>query len=132
MSVIGPRPLLIQYLPLYSDKQKHRHGLLLGLSQVIGQISIWPYLKKHVHFVKPKFYLMKRQMVSMAVLFIPQIAVSLYKLMDKIMIGEFCTKSQLGYYEYASRAIFYIRRRDRCPCICVQICESYGTQPSEI
>lgn len=25
MSLVGPRPLLVQYLPLYSEKQKHRH-----------------------------------------------------------------------------------------------------------
>lgn len=82
-----------------------KYGLLLGLSQAIGQVAIWPYLKKYVRFVKPQFHLMKRQIASMAVLFIPQIAVSLYKLMDKIMIGEFCTKSQLGYYEYASMVV---------------------------
>ena len=43
MSVIGPRPLLIQYLPLYSDKQKHRHDVRPGLSgyaQVNGRNSI--------------------------------------------------------------------------------------------
>lgn len=27
MSLIGPRPLLVQYLPLYSEKQKHRHDV---------------------------------------------------------------------------------------------------------
>ena len=32
MSLIGPRPLLVQYLPLYSEKQKHRHDVRPGLS----------------------------------------------------------------------------------------------------
>lgn len=32
MSVIGPRPLLIQYLSLYSEVQKHRHDVRPGLS----------------------------------------------------------------------------------------------------
>ena len=43
MSVIGPRPLLIQYLPLYSEKQKQRHDVRPGLSgyaQVNGRNSI--------------------------------------------------------------------------------------------
>lgn len=43
MSLIGPRPLLVQYLPLYSDKQKHRHDVRPGLSgyaQVNGRNSI--------------------------------------------------------------------------------------------
>ena len=43
MSLIGPRPLLVQYLPLYSDKQRHRHDVRPGLSgyaQVNGRNSI--------------------------------------------------------------------------------------------
>lgn len=43
MSVVGPRPLLVQYLPLYSVAQRHRHDVRPGLSgyaQVHGRNSI--------------------------------------------------------------------------------------------
>ncbi|EOT2902272.1 sugar transferase [Clostridium perfringens] len=43
MSLIGPRPLLIEYLPLYSEEQKRRHNVLPGLTgwaQVNGRNSI--------------------------------------------------------------------------------------------
>ncbi len=46
MSFIGPRPLLEEYLPLYSESQKKRHLVLpgiTGLAQVNGRNSIdWP------------------------------------------------------------------------------------------
>lgn len=32
MSLIGPRPLLVQYLPLYDDEQKRRHEVRPGIS----------------------------------------------------------------------------------------------------
>lgn len=32
MSLIGPRPLLVQYLPLYSEEQKRRHEVRPGIS----------------------------------------------------------------------------------------------------
>lgn len=43
MSVIGPRPLLVKYLPRYSEKQHHRHDVRPGLSgyaQVHGRNTV--------------------------------------------------------------------------------------------
>lgn len=40
MSIIGPRPLLIQYLPYYTEKEKTRHSVcpgLTGLAQISGR-----------------------------------------------------------------------------------------------
>ncbi len=40
MSIVGPRPLLVKYLPLYSDKQRNRHAVrpgLTGYAQVNGR-----------------------------------------------------------------------------------------------
>jgi len=43
MSIIGPRPLLVDYLPLYSEEHKKRHNVkpgLSGLAQVKGRNTI--------------------------------------------------------------------------------------------
>ncbi len=43
MAFIGPRPLLVKYLPLYSEEQHHRHDVIPGMSgwaQVNGRNNI--------------------------------------------------------------------------------------------
>ena len=43
MSIVGPRPLLVEYLPYYTEKEKHRHDVspgLTGLAQVNGRNAI--------------------------------------------------------------------------------------------
>lgn len=45
MSIVGPRPLLVKYLPLYNDEQQHRHDVrpgLTGWAQVHGRnLASW-------------------------------------------------------------------------------------------
>ncbi len=43
MSIIGPRPLLVQYLPWYTEEERHRHDVrpgLTGWAQVHGRNSV--------------------------------------------------------------------------------------------
>jgi sugar transferase EpsL len=46
LSFVGPRPLLSEYLPLYSEEQRRRHDVrpgLTGLAQVMGRNALdWP------------------------------------------------------------------------------------------
>lgn len=43
MAIVGPRPLLVKYLPYYTEEEKHRHDVrpgLTGLAQVNGRNNL--------------------------------------------------------------------------------------------
>lgn len=78
--------------------------LMVG-STLISQLSLWPFLKNEIKFVKPKFKEIIKHLKPNFILFIPVIAVSIYKLMDKIMLGNMTNVQNVAYYEYAERII---------------------------
>lgn len=68
MSIVGPRPLLVQYLPLYNNHQKRRHDVrpgLTGYAQVNGRNAISWQEKFHydVEYVDKISFLLDTQIV---------------------------------------------------------------------
>lgn len=79
--------------------------LIMALGMLTSQVVLWVPLKKYVFCMKPEWRKMVIHIKPMLILFIPSIAVSLYKYMDKIMIGAISSKTQLGFYENAEKVI---------------------------
>jgi lipopolysaccharide/colanic/teichoic acid biosynthesis glycosyltransferase len=70
MSLVGPRPLLVEYLPLYNKEQARRHDVkpgITGWAQINGRNTLsWPekfeldvwYVDNHTFFLDLKILLM--------------------------------------------------------------------------
>lgn len=79
--------------------------LIMAVGILLSQLSLCVPLKKYVRFVRPDTRSMASHVKPLLILFVPAIAVSLYKYMDKIMIGAISGKEQLGYYENAEKVV---------------------------
>lgn len=78
---------------------------ILCSGTILGNLSLFPFLKGYINFNKPSLKRIKNHFPSLVILFIPVLAVTLYKRMDKIMLGMMSTMSQTGYYENAEKII---------------------------
>ena len=75
MSFVGPRPLLVKYLPLYSEEQQHRHDVrpgLTGLAQVMGRNALtWEEkFKKDVFYTEHCNFLLDIQIIGKTILLV--------------------------------------------------------------
>lgn len=83
----------------------YMYSLILALGSLISQLVIWKYLKKYIDFTKVDGKDIVKHIKPIIILFIPVIAISIYKVMDKIMLGSLSTITQVGYFENSEKII---------------------------
>mgnify|MGYP001852587797 CR=1 FL=1 len=88
-----------------SQEDIYLYALIMVLGILISQLILWQFLRKYIHFQRVEFKEVTKHIKPNLILFIPIIAVSLYKVMDKIMLGSMTTKTEVGLYESAERII---------------------------
>lgn len=80
--------------------------LIYSLADLIGNISLWLYLPRYFKGIKVDHINVRRHLPHIVMLFIPQIANQIYKILDTTMIGWLVKdKSETGYYEQGHKVI---------------------------
>lgn len=82
-----------------------KYILIFAVGYFLSQSVVWIFAKKYIQFQKFEWNHVKKHFFPMCTLFIPAIAVSLYKVMDKIMLGSMSNVIQSGYYENAEKIL---------------------------
>lgn len=80
-----------------------KYTLIMSGTTVLSQFVLWTVIRKEIELVKISLHDITQHIKSNLVLFIPVIAVSLYKMMDKIMLGYLVNVTEVGYYENAEK-----------------------------
>lgn len=81
------------------------YALILGGSQFIGQVIMWFDIPKEIMFIVPKIKDLINHLKFSSKLFIPQIAINIYTMLDKVMLGALVNEAEVGMYDNSQRII---------------------------
>lgn len=82
-----------------------KYTVIMAAGMFISQSFVWVYLFRYIKFVRIKISSILAHIKPNLILFVPVIAHSIYKIMDKIMLGNIATYSSVGIYEYAEKIV---------------------------
>lgn len=83
-----------------------KYFLIYVLSNIVGNLTLWLYLPKMIKKVSFKEFNVLKHLKPTIELFIPQIAIEVYTLLDKTMIGAIINdKSEVGFYDQSQKII---------------------------
>lgn len=94
------------FLLVKTKEDLAKFTLIYSLADLIGNMSLWLYLPRYLKGVKVKNINVLKHLPQIVLLFIPQIANQIYKILDTTMIGKIVeNKTETGYYEQAQKVI---------------------------
>ncbi len=81
------------------------YTLIMALGTLMSQMMLWPFMKRYIIWIKPTFRGIRSHLKPNLILFVPVLSISIYKIMDKIMLGTLTSTMQVGYYENSEKII---------------------------
>ena len=103
--IIKSAVICLIFLVIKFDTDLLKYVLIISFGYLFSQIIMWMYLLKKVSFYKPYLKDITYHLKRLLILFIPVLAISLYRLMDKVMLGLISNMEQVGYYESAEKIV---------------------------
>nr|WP_297704301.1 flippase [uncultured Butyrivibrio sp.] len=83
-----------------------KYALIYSLGFLIDQIIVIPIILKRIRIIIPDILGVIAHIKPNLILFLPTVAVSIYKTMDKIMLGTMATEEELGYYHSCENVVY--------------------------
>lgn len=82
-----------------------KYTLIMSAGTLLSQLYLWKFVRKNIQFCKAKLKEILENFKPVLILFIPVLAYSIYRVMDKIMLGNMSTYEQVGFYNNAEKIV---------------------------
>lgn len=91
------------FLFVHDETDVWAYVAAIAVPYLANALLIWPFVGRYVDRRKPTFRRALLHLRPNLMLFIPVIAISLYTLLDKVMLGAMAGMGQTGLYDYAEK-----------------------------
>lgn len=95
--------VLCMFIFVHTPEDLWKYTLIMCGGTLISQVYLWFYVRRYVSFTRTGIKTVLGNLKPVLVLFIPVLAYSIYKVMDKIMLGNMSTYAQVGFYQNAEK-----------------------------
>lgn len=82
-----------------------KYVLILALTTLVSQLLLWNFASREISLTRPRWSLVKKNIQPVLVLFLPVLSYSLYRVLDKVMLGAMASMNQVGYFENAEKIL---------------------------
>lgn len=97
--------LLLIFLLVRSRSDLWKYTLIMSGCIVLGHMTLWKDFKKQCDWCRPTLPEMVEQLKPMLVLFVPTIAVTIYTIISKIILGAISGTTEVAFYEYTAAIV---------------------------
>ena len=93
------------FLFVKSSKDLYLYVFLLTIFELLGQLSMWLPAREFIGKPHMDVTFAKKHLKPVILLFLPQIAISLYVTLDRTMLGALASKMDVGIYDQALKLV---------------------------
>lgn len=97
--------VLCMFVFVHTPEDLWKYTVIMSASTLLSQIYLWVYVNQYVSFVRVTLNDVLYNLKPVLILFVPVLAYSIYKVMDKIMLGTMSTYAEVGYYQNAEKIV---------------------------
>lgn len=95
--------LIFIFILVKSKNDLYIYGLIMVCGPLLSQFILWAFVKRYVVLKKVSLSDVCQHIKPNLTLFIPVVAISLYTIMDRIMLGMMSNMTEVGYYENSNK-----------------------------
>lgn len=94
---------LLIFLLVRTHSDLWLYTTIIAVGTILNNVVYWVILNKYCRFTLPDIQNVKKHLKSLLILFIPVIAVNIYKYIDKVMLGAMMDVTEVGIFEAAEK-----------------------------